>query len=125
MKVLYCWRCDMEIPMLEEHEWEEIAPLMSTSSPKIAEVRKRAQESGEVLSIDDLFRPACEKFEELTGFRETNFRAIWHHRICDHGPPCENCGKPLRTNEAAFCAACGWRPNKPTEPSAAAGKRQS
>jgi hypothetical protein len=24
VKVLYCWRCKMDIPMLEEHEWHEV-----------------------------------------------------------------------------------------------------
>lgn len=64
----------------------------------------------EFQAIDDLyrnghFRPVREKYLEMTGFKETNHNAIMHHQISIYGEPCENCGKPLRTPQAAFCAA--------------------
>jgi hypothetical protein len=46
---------------------------------------------------------------DITGYRETEPAAIMHHRISQYGPPCENCGKPYRTPEASFCAACGHK----------------
>jgi hypothetical protein len=46
----------------------------------------------------------------MTGLRETNINAIWHHRIAEYGPPCGACGKPLRTPKARLCAACGATP---------------
>lgn len=88
-RTLYCWRCKMEIPMLDEGEWREIAPLLSKS---FDENQKRS---------------ALNLYERMTGFRETNINAIWHHRIADYGPPCTECGKPLRTPRANLCAACG------------------
>ena len=86
---LYCWRCKVEMPMLDEDEWARIGPLLSDSN-------------------DPLTRQAAlDLYEEMTGLRETHINAIWHHRIQDYGPACSECGKPLRTPRANFCAACG------------------
>lgn len=58
-------------------------------------------------NIADLFRPVCDAYERLTGFREDHAAAILHHRLSLYGPPCGACGKPLRTPKARHCAACG------------------
>jgi hypothetical protein len=50
---------------------------------------------------------ALARYFEITGFRETNPNAIWHHRLSLFGPPCASCGKLLRTPRAKLCAACG------------------
>lgn len=47
------------------------------------------------------------RYEQLTGFRETNINAVYHHLISLYGCPCVNCGKPLRSPRATRCAACG------------------
>jgi hypothetical protein len=81
--------------MLDESEWEKIHELwvkaFSWKGP-----------------IEERFQPMKDLYFDLTGFRETNQIAIIHHRISQYGEPCRQCGKPLRTPEAAFCAACGW-----------------
>lgn len=86
---LYCWRCKVEMPMLDEDEWEHIGPLLSGAADPI------------------IREAALDLYEDMTGIRETNINAIWHHRIKEYGPPCTKCGKPLRTPRASFCAACG------------------
>lgn len=49
----------------------------------------------------------------FTGVREVNANAVWHHVASRYGPPCEHCGKPLRTPAARWCPACGgWRGGK-------------
>ena len=104
---LYCWRCDMVIPMLEDHEWNVVEPLLRGS---IAELHRYCQEHGLTLADarDQAFgRSALDKYRELTGFHETNINALWHHHVSLYGPPCAKCGKPLRTPKASFCAACG------------------
>jgi hypothetical protein len=53
------------------------------------------------------FQPLLNYYRELTGFAETEGNAIMHHQISQYGPPCENCGKPYRTPQSSFCAACG------------------
>lgn len=89
-KELYCWRCGIKVPMLDESEWARIAPYLgSAASDPVA------------------WDTALSIYEELTGVREANINAIFHHRIADHGPPCSACGRPLRTPKATLCAACG------------------
>lgn len=97
MKVLWCWRCKMEIPMLDEEEFEIALKLYSDifKGYKIG------------LSREEGAKPLLDYYKNLTGFEETEPNAIMHHRITQYGPPCEKCGKPYRTPLASFCAACG------------------
>ena len=85
----------MEVPMLDEEEFSKIEKLY----------REAFSKKG--LPIDDRFQQMRETYHAITGYFESNQNAIMHHRISIFGPPCNNCGKPLRTPEAAFCAACG------------------
>ena len=98
--------------MLDEKEWNQVHPLLVVNKQQLAENARAAKRLGEEFSIDAMFEPACDKYFEITGFRETNHNAIWHHRISLYGKPCKKCGKPLRTPKASFCAACGWEPNR-------------
>lgn len=103
----YCWRCDTIVPMLDDHEWELLQPLLTDS---IRELQRYRQEHGVSLAEarEQAFgRAALDKYRELTGFNETNVAALWHHYAGIYGPDCVSCGKPLRTPRASFCAACG------------------
>ncbi|WP_264549822.1 hypothetical protein [Flavobacterium sp. N2820] len=97
MKTLWCWRCKMEIPMLNEEEYIIASKLYGESFQKM--------KTG--LSRKESFKPMLDYYNEITGFGETEPNAIMHHRISQYGPPCENCGKPYRTPQASFCASCG------------------
>lgn len=106
-KTLYCWRCRTEVPMLEDHEWDEIEPLLRGA---IRQIKRYREEHGASLAEARKFgygKEALERYFQITGFRETNADALWHHRWSDFGPPCKACGKPLRTPKAKLCAACG------------------
>jgi len=98
MKKMWCWRCKSEMPMLDEEEWTVI-----DSHWKNAFAMKG-------VPIERRFDQLKEAYEQITGFAETNHLAIMHHRISLYGEDCHSCGKPLRTPQAAFCAACGWTP---------------
>jgi hypothetical protein len=79
------------MPMLDEAEYQTVAskrPVQASSSLK------------------KQFSDALDEFERITGFREENPNAIWHHRLSLYGPPCTNCGKPLRTPRAKLCGSC-------------------
>lgn len=62
------------------------------------------------MPIEDRFQEIRDFYYRTTGFLESNHNAIMHHQISIYGPPCESCGKPLRTPQASFCAACGKIP---------------
>jgi hypothetical protein len=66
---------------------------------RLYEQRSRDIESAKLFVLQRYF--------EVAGFQETNANAIWHHQLSQYGPPCQNCGKPLRTPRAKICAACG------------------
>lgn len=104
---LYCWRCDMVIPMLDDDEWAILEPLLQAS---VEEVKQYRQDHGVSLAEardQALGKAAMEKYFELSGFAETNINALWHHHASLYGPPCTSCGRPLRTPRASFCASCG------------------
>lgn len=97
MKNLWCWRCKMEVPMLDDDEY-----LIAYNLYREAfDVNK----SG--IPLKQRFKPLLEYYKEVSGFEETIPNAIMHHKISMYGPPCEKCGKPYRTPKASFCAACG------------------
>jgi hypothetical protein len=96
MKILWCWRCNMDIPMLDDDEFKRCLSFKGTGT---GDLRERE------------FEPVLEEYERITGFHETNINAFYHHVCSMYGPPCSNCLKPLRTPAAKMCAACG----QPTE----------
>jgi hypothetical protein len=106
-KRLYCWRCKTDIPMLEEHEWAVVLPRLYEGIRKIREYRSAQDATLEAAKRHVYEHGALERYFEITGFRETNINALWHHRLSLFGPPCNTCGKPLRTPRAKLCAECG------------------
>lgn len=106
---LYCWRCDMVVPMLTEQEWALMEPVLVRQIEDLQAYRQAHQVSLAETMTEGFGESACRVYRELTGFRETNPDAVWHHRISMYGLPCQACGKALRTPRAAFCAACGER----------------
>jgi hypothetical protein len=92
----------MEVPMLDEEEYQKAYVLYGKGfkNNKVS-----------LSNREERFRELLDYYFELTGFRETEPNAIMHHRIEQYGPPCEKCGKPYRTKQATFCAACGHKRN--------------
>jgi len=87
----------MEIPMLEDDEWESVSAARKSHGNTWREGH----------------RAALVEYERITGFRETNFNALFHHRVSQHGPPCPRCGKALRTPVAYKCFECGLQVRQP------------
>ena len=57
--------------MLTDEEWAEVSPLLHSNAEKVKSYR---EEHGVGLreAMDAVRGEACEKFFEITGFRETN-----------------------------------------------------
>lgn len=99
-RTLYCWRCKRNAPMLDEQEWAEIASLLSAMVSRIQEFR-RVEGASVAQALDQRFgADALSRYQELTGEEESDPEALLHHRASLFGPPCEACGKPLRTPRA-------------------------
>jgi len=92
MKMLWCWRCKTEVPMLDDEEFQRVTSLMYKGD-------------GETLR-ERMFGALLREYARVTGFLETNPNAIYHHKLSLYGPPCTKCGKPLRTPEAKLCGTC-------------------
>jgi hypothetical protein len=104
----YCWRCQIDVPMLDEAEWAQVHPRLAGTIDRIKQYRR---DTGSLLAdakAQDLGKDARDKYFELTGVPESNENAIWHHRLSLFGPPCVHCGKLLRSKSARVCAEC-WR----------------
>lgn len=107
MKTLYCWRCQRDVPMLDEEEFARIKPLHTQGIESIKAYREQHRVGLADVAIDQHFLALREAYQQITGVDEPNHDEILRHRIALYGPPCEACGKPLRTPEAQLCAACG------------------
>lgn len=92
--------------MLTDDEWKEVEPFLTNAIGQIQEYRKVHQCSLAEASAQGFGRAALAAYERITGFKETNPNALFHHRLSMYGPPCRACGKPLRTPQARFCAMC-------------------
>ncbi len=105
MKIRYCWRCRTDMPMLDSEE-AAIAEKFLAEGFQNAKNMMRAP-------VSENFRKLLGYYKETTGYEETNPNAIMHHFVDLYGPDCENCGKPYRTNKAAFCPKCGNKRDLP------------
>lgn len=100
MEVKYCWRCEMEIPMLDKNEFA-VASALYSKGFKIAKANKQER-----------FKELLDYYFNLTGFEEKNPNAIMHHSLEQIGVNCESCGKPYRTPKALICVSCGNKKTK-------------
>src|SRR5437667_107922 len=107
MKVIWCWRCKVDVPMLNEEEFSHVSNLYSQAMSATKEFRERHNIPLSGVPAQELFRPVRDAYRKMTGMDESNHNAVMHHRLSIYGPACEQCGKPLRTPRASFCAACG------------------
>ena len=106
MKQLWCWRCKIVVPMLDENEFQAVNDVYRKCIVAVQEERTRWNRPLKDVA-PDAFAPVLAAYFEQTGFEETNPNAVLHHRLALYGPPCHACEKPFRTPEASFCAACG------------------
>jgi hypothetical protein len=106
-RIVYCWRCRIDVPMLDEREWDDVLPHLRQGIHDIREYRQAHGASLLEAKMHVYGDGALQRYFGITGFQETNINALWHHRLSLYGPACSCCGKLLRTPRAKFCAACG------------------
>lgn len=106
-RTVYCWRCRMELPMLTEAEWAIVSPLLTEAIRDLKRYRQSHGGSPAEARQQPFGDEALACYRQITGFEETNFDALYHHRLSLLGPDCHACNKPLRTPRAKLCAECG------------------
>jgi hypothetical protein len=94
------------MPMLDEDEFAEMWRLYGGGMKATKEFRQKWGLPLEGIQRELRFKPLLDRYEQLTGMKETNPNAVMHHRLAQYGPPCKRCGKPLRTPRAKLCGAC-------------------
>jgi hypothetical protein len=107
MKSAWCWRCKRKVPMLDEGEYASVTEAYPIGSDAVK--RARVKESRALLKGDEdtLYREVIHRYRELTGASDMAGREVMKHRLSLLGPPCENCGKELRTPLARKCVEWG------------------
>src|SRR5438552_16265321 len=103
MRIMYCWRCGRDVPMLDEGEFPEIERAYRESMR--ASFAKRELQDAKEKAVTT----AQAVYERLTHTTGVDKWDVLQHRISLYGPPCRACGKPLRTPQARLCAACWTR----------------
>jgi hypothetical protein len=92
--------------MLDEEEFAAVSRLHRDAIIETKTYRERHGVALRDVPTGEYFRPMLDCYERLTGMKETNPNAVWHHRLSLYGPPCKRCGKPLRTPSAKLCGSC-------------------
>ena len=104
MERVWCWRCKAWVHALDQSEYRCIYALFRDNIVLVKEARSQGQTLDEARSQ---YAPMIAAYEKLTGDVGVSAEEILKHRIGDFGPPCEGCGKNLRTPRAAKCFECG------------------
>jgi hypothetical protein len=94
--------------MLTDEEWDEIHLLLRFDIEWMKTYRADTGASVHEANIA-LNSKAFDRYFEMTGFRETNINALYHHHLSLYGNECSSCGHLLRTPQASFCANCGQK----------------
>src|SRR5690349_3506651 len=70
MEIAWCWRCNKEVPMIDEVEWQALWTYTAD-------------------------QPIMQECQRLTGLPSnvTTRKLMLSHRRSMYGPPCPNCGK--------------------------------
>ncbi|WP_288243257.1 hypothetical protein [uncultured Chryseobacterium sp.] len=64
MKIRYCWRCKMDVPMLDKEEGEIASKLFAEGFQEIKDSMK--------VPLKQNFNKLLDYYNDLTGFEETN-----------------------------------------------------
>jgi hypothetical protein len=104
MEQVWCWRCRKWVQALDESEFAPLEKLIIDCSK---EARKASEWGKPLEQVQARFASVLAAHEKLTGDRDLKWDEIAKHRIGEFGPPCEGCGKNLRTPLASKCFECG------------------
>ena len=79
--------------MLDEVEYIELFRLYGEGMQATKGFRKKWGRPLEGMAREVRFKPLLDRYEQMTGMRETNPNAVMHHRLSLYGPPCNRLRK--------------------------------
>ena len=87
MQWLWCWRCKADMPMLDESEYREVFRLYGEGISASKAFRQKWGLPAEGMEKEIRFKPLLDRYEQMTGLRESNPNAVMHHRLSLYGLP--------------------------------------
>ena len=73
--MIWCWRCKMEVPMLDEVEYAQVIHLYSEVIRGTKDLRREKSLSLGATSLHELFRFVCDRHEESAGVKNCHENA--------------------------------------------------
>jgi len=107
MRYAWCWRCRAMVPMFDEDEFQSIRDAYQIG---ILGVKASLQLEARLFKEGDkdvILSEVAPRYRKITGLSSEVPQDVLKHRLSLVGPPCEKCGKELRTPLAKKCVECG------------------
>ncbi|MBE8723684.1 hypothetical protein [Flavobacterium hungaricum] len=112
MEEKFCWRCNINVKMLDDNEFKLCQEALIDGKKAIEkELEKRNIQNYvwlDQIETFEKYRYLLEMHRIITGEYESNPLAILHHQRSQFGQDCPNCQKPFRTPTAMYCPSCGY-----------------
>ncbi|HWB18873.1 MAG TPA: hypothetical protein VG711_01115 [Phycisphaerales bacterium] len=102
MEKVWCWRCKQWVGAMDEQEYQSLRSLYHECVFRGSQAAPKNDDDHRMM-----FEPMVTAYERLTGTMHIDPDEILKHRMEQFGPPCQACGKNLRTPVARTCFECG------------------
>jgi hypothetical protein len=93
--------------MFDEDEFQSIQDAYTIGSLGVKVSRLLNKRPLEIADRDRIVSEVLPRYRNITGLSSDVPQDVLKHRLSLLGPPCEKCGKELRTPLARKCVECG------------------
>jgi hypothetical protein len=93
--------------MLDEPEYASVQEVHRTEAENVKHARRLADRPLSKSDTAWIAASVTARYLELTGVSGPDSEEILRHRLSRFGPPCQKCGKELRSPRANKCLECG------------------
>ena len=108
MKYIYCTKCGGKVPGLEGNDFHQYALVYNRCVQSVKDYRRHHNTSLEETPTKDLYRPALDKYEELTNFKgDDAFHIYRKHQVSRYKLYCEKCNLCYIAPTTGKCPECG------------------
>ncbi len=105
---IYCSKCGGVVPGLDKNEFLEFNAVYTKCVMSVKQYRERKGTSLEETPLEELYFPAIEKYEELTGFKGKDaFHLYRKHNKSNFKLYCSDCNLYYLAPTTGKCPECG------------------